>query len=357
MSSDFEFDTVMTDSVFTLESTRVHNRSITTDIIDLTGSPIEPSSRIIKVKKKIKMMRYCTGCDCKDIEADHIHPILNVPICGQCMKAYDDSLQSTDVEEVDQTGISSNTETIAPAIKLNDFYIQRPSHSSRCLWCSDADSGVKLFLCDDCSYSFCYECVKRNIGANEYKHLLVSTDHWSCYVCKPNEKVKSKHVTNIEASIYNMESVYNEIKASIQEDTIVINSTIVSICNRMNTNEAKLASFFTAFSNNSICINLQLLDYLHASDLPKLRMLTKTLRELFVYIPVFTSGLFKTFYGYENGCRLHPHQLISLKKMTDIENKVRDFNSLRGGKLIHRYMFMHLSYLTSTSNKFSHFPF
>jgi SNF2 family DNA or RNA helicase len=75
-----------------------------------------------------------------------------------------------------------------------------------------------------------------------------------------------------------------------------------------------------------------ILDYLNAKDLRNLHQISKNIREFFRSIILF-PGLFKTFFGDDNQCRLHSHQLASLSAMRQIENQSDEFGALRGGIL------------------------
>ena len=63
-----------------------------------------------------------------------------------------------------------------------------------------------------------------------------------------------------------------------------------------------------------------------------LRSVSHKLHQLFRYV-VTTPGLFRTDYGIENACQLHPHQWRSLHWMTQAENASNKFGDLRGGVL------------------------
>ena len=76
--------------------------------------------------------RLCTGCHRE--EAEHVHAVLGVQICGVCNKGYNDALEL-------ERGAGAK---------------RKVEHINRCLWCSRVDD-VNLFLCDGCQYAFCLE--------------------------------------------------------------------------------------------------------------------------------------------------------------------------------------------------------
>jgi hypothetical protein len=76
-------------------------------------------------------------------------------------------------------------------------------------------------------------------------------------------------------------------------------------------------------------------EYLHARDIfSVIFRLSKNIRNYFMQNFLYPSpGLFKTDFGEENECKLYNHQLISLQKMTTMENRDNRFGILRGGIL------------------------
>lgn len=80
-------------------------------------------------------VRLCTGCHRE--EAEHVHPVLGVQICGMCNKRYKDAL-----------GLARSSAGAKCKVE----------HITRCLWCSRIDD-VNLFLCDGCQFAFCKEVV------------------------------------------------------------------------------------------------------------------------------------------------------------------------------------------------------
>ena len=55
-----------------------------------------------------------------------------------------------------------------------------------CRWCA---KGGDLVICDDCPSAFCADCIKRNMGEEEYNDLTSEDTeyHWSCYKCDPSQ--------------------------------------------------------------------------------------------------------------------------------------------------------------------------
>ena len=135
----------------------------------------------------------CTGCEA-DSDADYLHPKLKVPICGACNKAYAEGVEF-------------------------DEYTKRMNMSSdsnnRCLWCSDMDSGLRLFLCDTCPHAFCFKCVNRNFGPRECSRLENDSSMWSCYYCIPIPAMIELQRKPIKTD-YNIESIYAEVQSPTQ---------------------------------------------------------------------------------------------------------------------------------------------
>ena len=79
----------------------------------------------------------CTSCNAglgKKGRKRKKHPLLNVPVCGECLVIY----------------------------ASGDFLIsEEDGHEIYCRWCGD---GGDLFSCDACVYSFCSACIERTLA-------------------------------------------------------------------------------------------------------------------------------------------------------------------------------------------------
>ena len=241
-------------------------------------------------------MLTCTACP-KGSDAEGLHTTLRVPICGACTA----QLKDADVAIVD-------------------------NQMSSCAWCGCADY-VQLLMCDTCVKSFCYDCVERNFGKDEAK-FVKDLEVWSCYVCNPTSKFKALQV-NDDISYFNIDRAYAAIRPpSVQ--TITAHSA--ELFGRLTAEE----KFFASLISNSIHnVSIQDSDiitkYLTAIDLAAILRVSSGLRKLFQSKVHLIPGLFKTLHGEENQCKLFSHQIVSLNRMIQIENRDCNFGDLRGG--------------------------
>lgn len=139
------------------------------------------------------------------------HPILGVPLCILCYDKF--ILQSDDEQSV----------------------------SDICSWCMSDDS--ELYICRDgnqCSHSFCYDCLNNNFGKSFIQNLK-KIDLWTCLVCdpKPLEGLKRGYQQGLEQSIYHNQSlisaipeienenqIKNEVDPIIQMDLDLLNALV-----------------------------------------------------------------------------------------------------------------------------------
>mmetsp|Transcript_8580 Transcript_8580/g.14464 ORF Transcript_8580/g.14464 Transcript_8580/m.14464 type:complete len:1179 (-) Transcript_8580:110-3646(-) len=258
-----------------------------------------PPRKILKEMKRRESgskMLLCTACPNKS-DAEVIHPQLKVPICGACSAALKDA-----------------------DIALVDNQIQS------CTWCGNADF-VHLFMCDDCPRSFCEDCVTRNFGTAEAAQVKES-DPWYCYVCVPTTKLKTLQVHE-DIKYFNIDRAYNSIRPPNVHE---VNSKTVALFEKLTPQERDFALIFSGGIGNSFIQDSELIgQYLTAIDFAVVLRVSTGLRKYFQSEVSTIPGLFKTEYGAENSCRLYNHQIVSLNRMTQIENASKEFGALRGG--------------------------
>lgn len=257
------------------------------------------SSSHIPARSRVKVSKLtCTACDLKN-EAEMIHPILFVAICGPCHTSY----------------------------KFRDRTITSDNNEASCLWCGEGDN-IQLLFCDTCPYSYCKKCIQRNFGLQEYTHVN-EIDVWSCYVCCNAPILQD--IQHKDLFYYNLDIAYSLVKPPSDPSHHLIPETFI---HSLSTGEKQFASLFTNQIWTSSLEDLKIINYFQASDLfGILFRISKKLRYLFqVYLHI-TPGLFQTPYGSENMCSLHFHQITSLKALRAIEEQQADvsFGSLRGG--------------------------
>lgn len=128
---------------------------------------------------------------------------------------------------------------------------------------------------------------------------------------------------------YNTERAYAAVHPPSLEEMQQKTSELTT---SLSADERKFAALFTnSIGNVSIHDSELIAQYLTAIDLSVVLRLSKGLRKLFQSDIFVIPGLFKTSYGIENQCRLYDHQIVSLKRMTEIENASSAFGALRGG--------------------------
>jgi hypothetical protein len=242
------------------------------------------------------MMLVCTDCP-KRSDAEQLHPQLHVPICGACVEALKDA---------DQTLVDGQQQY--------------------CTWCGNADD-INLLMCDDCVRSFCYDCLARNFGASE-ADFVKALKTWSCLVCCPTPRLKQMQVHK-NIVYFNIDKAYAAVRLpSVKE----LENKSDDITKTLSPEERKFAAIFTnSIGNVSIHDSELIGKYLTAMDLSVVLQISRGLRSLFHAQTHIIPGLFKTEYGVENRCKLFDHQIVSLNRMTQIENGCTDFGALRGG--------------------------
>ena len=257
----------------------------------------------------------CCSCDLSN-DAEYVHPVLQLPICGRCHKMYADASFTVDSE----TG-----------------------NCWECLMCGVGD-GNWMFMCDQCPHSFCQRCVEFSVGKKEAERVR-ALEEWQCFACAPTPAFL-KHAVSKDFAFFNIESVYKAIRPpkdqSITADSnrgvrdrwsgplfdAVVPQQVVQ---DLSAGERRLASLFSAQMINSVMPLLRIPDaFLAAKDYASLKVLSKGMRQFFRWV-VVTPGLFRTSFGQENDCKLHPHQNVSLRWMTQAENYTDQFGALRGG--------------------------
>lgn len=255
-------------------------------------------------RKRFVSVLLCSGCG--DNDAEYAHPILSVPLCGVCLKQHRDATYVTDPSLVDK-------------------------NTSECLWCGRGD-GTALLMCDGCIHSVCEACCTRNFGLKEMLRVR-ELKEWLCYKCNPVAPFKALQLP-ADYQFFNMDVVFSHIRAPppTQLTSLASFDTPQQLVELFSPGEARLASLFSRSFDGDQLVNLLIADrYLLAQDLPVLGRLSKNLRIFFSRHILLLPGLFKSPFGEEHGCQLHPHQYDSLKRMIAIENCNTEFGALRGG--------------------------
>jgi hypothetical protein len=236
----------------------------------------------------------CTACSNGNY-AEHLHPLLHVPLCGPCKLSY----------------------------TYRDLTLDDKNESS-CVWCGLGD-GCELFMCDSCIHSYCTDCISRNFGLEETK-IVREKSTWTCYTCSTSSKLAEVQVEGSELSFYSLEKVFAQIRPPDREplDTLLIQ--------KLSPSELRFAALFCREIGSSVFYEVDVCSYLRAEDIHgSLFRLSSALRQLFLSQPIFNPGLFQTPYGKEHGCRLYDHQIVSLNAMLRIEGADETFGALRGG--------------------------
>ena len=258
----------------------------------------------------------CTAC-WNDSDAELLHPVLNVPICGACNVA----LENADLAVVD-------------------------NQSSSCTWCGGGD-GNELYMCDTCVRCFCTDCVTRNFGASE-SHRVRALKVWQCYICSPTADMLKIRADENKISLLNIDKAYAAVRPPALSS---IDTACLTIVDSLQEGELKFASLFSGIVANKPFHDMDIVgSYLTAVDLfPTVFQLSKRLKEFFLSKVQVIPGLFRTEFGEENQCRLFDHQLVALNCMYSIENRLfianghvdkmqqqqqqqqEEFGALRGG--------------------------
>jgi hypothetical protein len=247
-------------------------------------------------KSKANKMLVCTACP-KRSDAEQLHPELKVPICGAC---------AANLKDADQNLIENQLQY--------------------CTWCGNADD-VNLMMCDSCTRSFCYDCIARNFGQSEAEFVR-GLNVWCCYVCFVPPQLKTIQVSE-SVEYYNIERAY----AAVHPPSLAeMKQKATDLSAALTPEERDFAAIFTNSIGSVAIQDSELISqYLTAMDLSVVLRLSKGLRMLFQSEIFVIPGLFKTSYGIENQCRLYDHQVVSLNRMTEIENASSAFGALRGG--------------------------
>lgn len=242
-------------------------------------------------------MIMCIACS-KGSDAEVLHPILKVPICGGCNAALNDA---------DQAIINENRIS--------------------CTWCGLGD-GCELFMCDTCPNSFCTDCIERNFGLQEAEEVRAASV-WTCYCCFPTMKFQALQLTG-DYPFFNLDKAYAAVRPPDSHDFDQFDTALAEALTK---EEKWLASLFChgLISSSIQDLNIAAI-YLAASDsFSVMYRVSPNLRKFFKSKVFLLPGLFKTEYGREYQCKLHYHQLVGLNYMTNIENRTNEFGALRGG--------------------------
>ena len=262
----------------------------------------------------------CTACSTGN-DAELLHPVLSVPICGACLSAIQDADQAIEDHQI-----------------------------ASCVWCGGGD-GCELYMCDTCVHSFCVDCVERNFGKQESDHVR-GLSYWSCYVCAPIEKLELlQGLIDIE-HYYSIDKAYSMVHPPRQEDSSVSTAVAAAadeqLVAALTDAEYRLYAMLTRGIIHEQSISRDIVSqYLTAIDLSVVHRLSKQLHLLSTssssccstVAATILPGLFRTSYDespYSNSSsssRLYEHQQVSLHRMLQIENQSAAFGALRGGIL------------------------
>ena len=277
-------------------------------------------------------METILGCS-KGLDAEFVHPVLNVPLCGWCHKSFTD--KELFASSQNRTGLESE--------------------DSACLWCG-SDDDRQLFMCDtsQCRNCVCTPCVIRNFGHIEAERVKAS-ELWYCYKCNPTAKFSALQIPE-DQLLFSVDRCFEAIHSPSK-----LNSRVVEIAGSLHENELLLLSLFTdeihtvsvlTDSNRSVVdaswvgcrssiywrisaissSDFRLLDYLNAADcMSSLSLVSRGIRAYIMASTQFLPGLFRTGFGLEHGLSLYPHQHASLRRMREVELRSQEFDSLRGG--------------------------
>lgn len=158
--------------------------------------------------------------------------------------------------------------------------------------------------------------------------FVVELSIWSCYVCHPTTKLKALQVHE-DITYFNIDRAFATVHPPSVHDVRSKSSTLID---HLSPEERKFASIFTnSIKGTSIQDSELIGQYLTALDLSVVLRVSVGLRKLFQSEIFVIPGLFKTEYGMEHQCKLYDHQIVSLNRMTQIENENQGFGALRGG--------------------------
>lgn len=111
----------------------------------------------IQIKSQTLVNYKCSVGHCKNNQNIVSHPLLNVPICSECLEKYN----------------------------LGEFTIENrdgKDYETFCRWCGD---GGRLFFCDSCPKAFCFACLNCNFSNAEMQRIKNVSNRWKCLVCIP----------------------------------------------------------------------------------------------------------------------------------------------------------------------------
>eukprot|EP01039_Chlorochromonas_danica_P006985 gene6985-7727_t len=245
------------------------------------------------LKRKRNLYVECTACYNGNF-AEHLHPVLKVPICGECKLS----------------------------VSARDLRVEEKNEVS-CIWCGQSD-GCELFMCDSCVHSFCTNCVARNFGESEANHVR-QQDLWTCYLCSFFSPLAELQKSHDQIVFNSLDKLYAQLRPPLEQlDSEVIKALSAA--------ERSFASIFSSEVLHSTFSMINISSYLKAGDLyGVIFRLSRGLRKFFQSRALFLPGLFQTPYGYEMSCRLYEHQQVSLNSMIHMENSSMSFGALRGG--------------------------
>ena len=275
----------------------------------------------------------CTACSAGN-DAELLHPVLSVPICGACLSAIQDADQAIENHQI-----------------------------ASCVWCGGGD-GCELYMCDTCVRSFCVDCVERNFGQQESDHVR-ELSYWSCYVCVPTKKLELLQGRIDIEHYYSIDKAYSMVHPPRLQD--MSSATGEDLQQQQQQQQQQQVDALTDAEYRLYamltrgCILEQVISrdivsqYLTAIDLSVVHRLSKQLHRLSsssssssssccTVAAAILPGLFRNSYdesSYSSSSsssssgnnRLYAHQQVSLQRMLQIENQSTSFGALRGGIL------------------------
>mmetsp|Transcript_1318 Transcript_1318/g.2709 ORF Transcript_1318/g.2709 Transcript_1318/m.2709 type:complete len:272 (+) Transcript_1318:200-1015(+) len=247
-------------------------------------------------KSKQSRLLVCTACD-RDADAESLHPLLRVPVCGACSSA---------LCSADRTIVEGN--------------------DSSCCWCGCGDDN-HLFMCDGCVKTVCSDCVARNFGRAEAQRVR-ALQVWLCYCCAPTRALEALQVAE-DVTYYNIDRAYAALRPPPLAQA---QARLAALRGALGPAEAALAALLADCVCGVTIEGSQMIgSYLTALDLAAVWRVSHGMRRLFQRQKFLVPGLFKTPYGEEHQCKLFDHQTVSLSQMCLMENACTDFGAMRGG--------------------------
>jgi hypothetical protein len=286
---------------------------------------------------------YLLGCS-NQRDAEFRHPVLGVPLCGWCYKAFrDKELFNTDtlMHAVHNHADPQNGQAVimTTPTKLGGT---RDDEDSICLWCG-SDDDRELYMCDsaDCKNSICRLCVVRNFGIHEADRVK-AMDIWYCYACSPTASFKDLLVAEKDL-IFSLEKVFSSMDSTSQMQSIDEQKS--RIAGALTPAEIRFISLFAdelpdvdSIPKHALpcvgAIQAQIIDYLAAADVfAGICLVSKNVKSYFQMASVFHPGLFQQPNLEGKSYRLYQHQRDSLSQLIRMENRTTKFGELRGGIL------------------------